>query len=151
MTASLPALQNSSQYSSWFQQCCGLDGLDFFLNFQFPQYLILFLGFHLSLVSLSILCYIFLALCQSPSISSSFSLFSSSEMMKSSTLFVNRFFICSLLKIRESISISKSHIIIIFTLCQFFTSVLTGAFSLKSKWQQVSSDLKNSSQYSSWF
>ena len=39
------------------------------------------------------------------------------------------------------------HIIIIYSL-EFFTSALAGGFSLESEWQQVSSSLQDSSQYS---
>ena len=39
-------------------------------------------------------------------------------------------------------------IITIFTLCEFSIPVLTGGFSLKSEWQQVSSGLQESSLYS---
>ena len=34
--------------------------------------------------------------------------------------------------------------------CVFFTAVLTGSFSLKSKWQQISSGFQDSSKYSNW-
>ena len=34
---------------------------------------------------------------------------------------------------------------------KFITPVLTGGFSLKSEWQQVSSDPQDSSKYPSWF
>ena len=36
-------------------------------------------------------------------------------------------------------------------LCEFFTPVLTNGFSLKSEWQQLSSDFQDSSEYSSRF
>ena len=35
--------------------------------------------------------------------------------------------------------------------CEFFILVATGSFSLESKWQQVSSALQDSSEYSSHF
>ena len=41
-----------------------------------------------------------------------------------------------------------SNIIIIFTPWEFFTSALAGGLSLKFEWQQVSSSLQDSSQYS---
>ena len=41
-------------------------------------------------------------------------------------------------------------IIIIFSL-EFFTSALADGFSLESEWQQVSSSLQDSSQYSGRF
>ena len=39
-------------------------------------------------------------------------------------------------------------IIIILLLWEFFTPTLTDCFSLESEWQQVSSSLQDSSQYS---
>ena len=37
-----------------------------------------------------------------------------------------------------------------FTPCEFFTSALADDILLESEWQQVSSGLQGSSQYSSW-
>ena len=37
-----------------------------------------------------------------------------------------------------------------FTLSEFFTPTLAGGISQESKWQQLSSDVQDSSQYSSW-
>ena len=37
-----------------------------------------------------------------------------------------------------------------FVLCEFFTSVLADGLSLEFEWQQVSSGLQDSSQYSGW-
>ena len=41
--------------------------------------------------------------------------------------------------------------IIIWLLASFFPTILNDGFSLKFKWQQVSSDLQDSSKYNSWF
>ena len=61
-----------------------------------------------------------------------------------------------LARIRWSVCILKYHksfiiIIIIIIICEFFTPALVDGISLGSKWQQVSSSLQDSSQYSNQF
>ena len=52
--------------------------------------------------------------------------------------------------IRWSVCMSKSHrsLLLLFTLLEFFTSVLSDGFSLEFEWQRVSTGLQDSFQYS---
>ena len=97
----------------------------------------------------------------------------SAETAKSTTFFSYRFFFLLILitsghlaEIRWSACMSKSHrsfcvsfsrtdsglciyyLLLSFTPLEFFTSVLADSFSLEFAWQQVSSSLQDSSQYS---
>ena len=87
----------------------------------------------------------FVDFCQSLSVSKdSFFLFYS--IARSFSVFNRRF-----LRLSEYFSIRSFHFsfdTLLFTPLEFFTSVLADALSLEFEWQQVSSNLQDSSQYS---
>ena len=51
--------------------------------------------------------------------------------------------------VRKAKQLNKK-IIIIIIVCEFFIPALADGLSLESEWQQVTSSLRDSSQYSSW-
>ena len=153
--------QNSTQYSSWSQLWCNLDGLNSFFDHQFSSVSLQALLDWLQLwfVSLPPSWSIFFR----SKARSSFSLFftlwfdgtgksTSWQVLFFYKLKLGMVFYPGLDDSWVSFSGINSYLCIIFTLLQamFFTPALAGGLSLWFEWQQVSSGLLDSSHYSSW-